>query len=306
MSQKPLVLLFEPQKGARANLGETLVSLGYAVVEATTRTEATEIVDQRRPLVVLAASTSVDQDFCRYVRQESEAHAAVVLVFPRGLRRPVAAAEALGADAGFARPISRDVFVLSLRLAERVAEARREVGMLRSRADELGERLDRIGDVRPGQRFYHFEFFKHLLIVEIRRAKRYRYPLSVCLVEIDPYRLPPGHLMARREIRSGVARAVSESIRDIDIPVYVGGERILIVLPHTPLAGAGKVARRVARLIREGMYHVGGELQSVSASIGVAGLEGTSSATFSDLIRRAQGAMKVARERGGNQVMIDG
>ena len=306
MSEKPRILLIEPQKVARANLQETLEALGYAVLEASSRAEATEVVDQQRPAVVLASSAAVDEDFCRYLRNESEAHPAVVLVFPRGHRRPVSAAQALGADAGFTRPVSRDVFHLALRLAEHAAEARREVAHLRSRADELGERLERMGDVRPGQRFYHFEFFKHLLIVEIRRAKRYRYPLSVCLLEIDPYRLPPGHLMARREIRSGVARAVSESIRDIDIPVYVGGERILIVLPHTPLAGAGKVARRVARLIREGMYHVGDELQSVSASIGAASLESAPHATFSELIRRAQNALKAAQERGGNQVVADG
>ncbi|MDY0001892.1 MAG: diguanylate cyclase [Polyangia bacterium] len=306
MSDRPRILLIEPQKPARANLLETLKGLGYLVSDVATQAEATEVVDQLMPTVVIASSAAVSEDFCRYVRMESEAQSGVVLIFPRGAERAVELAEELGADAGFAKPVSRDLFHMALRLAERVSEARRRAAQLQGRADELGERLERMGDVRPGQRFYHFDFFKHLLIVEIRRAKRYRYPLSVCLLEIDPYRLPPGHLMARREIRSGVARAVSESIRDIDIPVYVGGERILIVLPHTPIAGAGKVARRVARLIREGMYHVGDELQSVSASIGVAGLEGAPQATFSELIRRAQVALKTAQEKGGDQVATDG
>ena len=302
MSEKTRILLIEAQKNARANLLETLQGLGYEVTDVKTAAEAVEQVDGLRPEIVLASSAVVDEDFCRFVREESDAQAAVVIIFPRGTRNPAQTAIDLGADGGFSRPVSRDIFVLTLALAERIAAARRDAALLRSRADELGERLERLGDVRPGQRFYHFEFFKHLLLVEIRRAKRYKYPLSVCLVELDPYRLPPGHLMARREIRADVARAVSESIRDIDIPVYVGGERILIVLPHTPLQGASKVARRVNRLIREGMYPITdeGEEQQVTASIGVATLDITKRMSFSELIKQAQQALADAQQRGGN------
>ncbi len=299
------ILLAEPQKTARANLLSTLESLGYEVSDVKTAEEAVAELEILRPAVVLASSAVVDEDFCRFVREESDAHAALVLVFPRSTRDPVDAAVDMGADGGFSRPVSRDIFVLTLQLSQQIAAARRETARLQARTDELGARLERMGDVQPGQRFYHFEFFKHLLIVEIRRAKRYKYPLSVCLVELDPYRLPPGHLMARREIRAGVARAVSESIRDIDIPVFVGGERILIVLPHTPVEGAGKVARRVARLIREGMYPLGGEeLQSVSASIGVAGLDATKQTTFAELIKQAQKALAQAQEKGGDAVRV--
>ncbi len=302
MSEKTRILLIEAQKNARANLLETLRGAGYEVTDVKTSAEAVEQVDGLRPEIVLASSAVVDEDFCRFVREESDAQAAVVLIFPRGTRHPAQAAIDLGADGGFSRPVSRDIFVLTLALAERIADARGDAALLRSRADELGERLERLGDVRPGQRFYHFEFFKHLLLVEIRRAKRYKYPLSVCLVELDPYRLPPGHLMARREIRADVARAVSESIRDIDIPVYVGGERILIVLPHTPLQGASKVARRVNRLIREGMYPIDeeGQEQQVTASIGVATLDISKRMSFSELIKQSQQALADAQQRGGN------
>lgn len=303
MSAQIRILLIEPQRTPRENLMGTLSSMGYEVTDVASSSEAIEAVDSLLPSIVLSSSQVVDSDFCRYVRQESEAQAAVVLIFPRGTPDPARAALELGADGGFARPVSKDIFLLALKLAESLAGSRREVARLRGQADELGERLDRMGDVRPGQRFYHFEFFKHLLIVEIRRAKRYKVPLSLCLLEIDPYRLPPGHLMSRREIRAGVARAVSESIRDIDIPVYVGGERILVVLPHTALGGAVKVAKRVARLIREGMYPVGEELQNVTASIGVAGFDAATTKTFSELIRRAQQALSSAQGSGGNRVV---
>ena len=303
MAEDTRILLVEPQKTARQNLFESLESLGHDVEEAVSREEASEQLDAFLPEVVLASHSCVDLDFCTYAREVSEAHSAVVVVFPRGTKGAERKALELGGDGGFSRPISRDNFALVLGMAERIAAARRDVSQLRQQAAELGERLERLGDVRPGQRFYHYEFFKHLLLVEIRRAKRYKYPLSVCLVELDPYRLPPGHLMARREIRAGVARAVSESIRDIDIPVYVGGELILIVLPHTPMSGAKKVARRVARLIREGMYPVGDDVQHITASIGVSGLDENRRLSFSQLIREAQKALESARNKGGDRIV---
>ncbi len=303
MANHARILLIEPQKSARESLFETLESLGYDVEVATGREEAAEQVDAVEPDVVLSSHALMDSDLGNYLREVAEVPAAVVVMFPRSTKNVTQRAEELGADGGFCRPVSRDAFALVLRLAETIAAARQETSALQRRNDELGERLERLGDVRPGQRFYHYEFFKHLLLVEIRRAKRYKYPLSVCLVELDPYRLPPGQLMARRDIRAGVARAVSESIRDIDIPVYVGGERILIVLPHTPLEGAQKVARRVARLIREGMYPVGDDAQDITASIGVSGLDQTRRLSFAQLIREAQTALKSAQQEGGDAIV---
>lgn len=303
MENDARVLLIEPQKTARENLFETLVSLGYDVEVATDREEALEHVDAFQPEIVLSSHIIMDADLGGYLRLEAEVPAAVVVVFPRGTKNPDRRAAELGADGAFCRPVARDTFLVVMRMAEAIAGARQEAVELEHRVDELGQRLERLGDVRPGQRFYHYEFFKHLLLVEIRRAKRYKYPLSVCLVELDPYRLPPGQLMARREIRAGVARAVSESIRDIDIPVYVGGERILIVLPHTPVQGAKKVARRVSRLIREGMYPVGEEVEDITASIGVSGLDQNRRLSFSQLIREAQKGLDAAREKGGDAIV---
>jgi diguanylate cyclase (GGDEF)-like protein len=83
----------------------------------------------------------------------------------------------------------------------------------------------------------------------------------------------------------------------------VGGERILIVLPHTPTSGAKKVANRVARLIREGMHPVGDDVQHITASIGVSGLDVNRRLSFAQLIRDAQKALSSAQEKGGDTIV---
>lgn len=54
------------------------------------------------------------------------------------------------------------------------------------------------------------------------------------------------------------------------------------------------------RLIREGMYPLDDDLQNVTASIGVAGLDTAKRMSFSDLIKSAQKALGEAQAKGGN------
>jgi diguanylate cyclase (GGDEF)-like protein len=306
MSNESKVLLVEPQESTRLNLRQTMEGLGYEVEEAKTKDEAVPLLLSFRPEILLVSSAILSPDLCQYLREVSESALSIIVMFPRGTHQPDLRATELQADGGFTKPIAREAFTVLLQMARRMTVIRREQKQSETKADELADRLERMGDTRPGQRFYHYDFFKHLLLVEIRRAKRYKFPVSVCLLELDPYELAAEHLRYRKEIRSGVARAVSESVRDIDIPVYVGGERILIVLPHTPIAGAKKVARRISRLIREGMYPVGDEVLHVTASIGVAGLEPETQLSFAQLIKAAQTALETARTQGGDGVVAHG
>jgi diguanylate cyclase (GGDEF)-like protein len=306
MTTESRILLVEPQESTRTTLRQSIEALSYLVEAVASKREAAAALEQFQPEIILISSTQLSEDFCQYVRELAPLPAAIVVMFPKGTRQPDVRAGELTADGGFTKPIAREAFSVLLQMSHRVALLRRELAQLGHRVEELGDRLERLGDARPGQRFYHYEFFKHLLLVEIRRAKRYKFPLSVCLVEIDPYEIPAEHLMYRREIRSGVARAVSESIRDIDIPVYVGGERILVVLPHTPIIGAKKVARRISRLIREGYYPLGDDVIKVTASIGVAGLGPEGALSFSQLIKEAQAALEAARDAGGDGVIARG
>ena len=306
MTTESRILLVEPQESTRTSLHQSIEALSYVVEAVASKREAAAALEQFQPEIILISSSQLSADFCQYVRELAPQPAAIVVMFPKGTRQPEVRAAELAADGGFSKPIAREAFSVLLQMAHRVAMLRRELGQLGHRVEELGDRLERMGDSRPGQRFYHYEFFKHLLLVEIRRAKRYKFPLSVCLLEIDPYEIPAEHLMYRKEIRSGVARAVSESIRDIDIPVYVGGERILVVLPHTPIVGAKKVARRISRLVREGFYPMGEELLKVTASIGVAGISPDGQLSFSQLIKEAQSALEAAHEAGGDGVIARG
>ena len=82
-----------------------------------------------------------------------------------------------------------------------------------------------------------FELFQRALELEIKRARRYEYPLSVALfaVELEPPPPPPG---MRGILRARAGNALIHTIRDIDLATQLDHERFLVLLPYTDLAGA--------------------------------------------------------------------
>ena len=292
-------VVLESHGGARRKLETQLDRMGFQVFSCSTVEQAVERVDQDWPVLVMASVGVADADLCEYVLNVSESRPALALIVPKGKERKAAG---LPADVRLFRPYNDDTFQAAVELLKKLGVSRRREAQLERMVEERGGVLKGGGDDR--RRLYHIDFFKQLLLVEIRRAKRYGYPLSVLLLSLDPYRLPPGRLTTRRQVRSAVARAVSDSIRDIDIPVYVGQEKLLVLLPHTDVEGARKVGRRLVRQIEKGsLTHRGEEIQ-VTASIGVAGTSRGRRVSFAKLMSDARKALEEARRGGGNRVTI--
>jgi diguanylate cyclase (GGDEF)-like protein len=313
------VLLLDPQRGALQRLKKLVDGLGYATLAAEHPDDALRFASQRPDVVlisdeVLEAGESSRQ-ICRELRSINEVPAPVV-VLTAAEHAANGAAEHYGADGLLARPLKREVMAASLKAFLRVRELGEEVQKLKAELASREERLRRASHTEPFDsrtNFYHFEFFKRLLVIELRRAKRYDFPLALLLIAIDP--LPelartysPG--MAR-DISEGVALAISRSIRDIDIPVHYADNNILVMLPHTDGEGSDEVAQRIADRIKRSVYHDeasagggAGLTVRLTASIGVASFEpGTKQVSFARLIRDASLALRAAQAKGGNQVV---
>jgi diguanylate cyclase (GGDEF)-like protein len=294
----PAAVILEPHSGARRKMAGQLSEQGFEVHDTGAAEEAVELMDARRPVVVVASAAAADEDFCRYVLSVCEWRPALALVVPKGKEE-----EAAGypADTHLFRPYADETFLSVLEVLHRLGLSRRREAELERMVEERGGALRVSGGSHS--RLYHIDYFKQLLLVEIRRAKRYGYPLSLMLLSVDPYRLPPGQLTTRREVRASVAQAVSNSIRDIDIPVYVGQEKLLVLLPHTDVEGGKKVGRRLVRQISRSASQAGDAHIRVTASIGVSGTRRGRRVSFSKLMTDARKALHQARTHGGNTVV---
>jgi diguanylate cyclase (GGDEF)-like protein len=170
---------------------------------------------------------------------------------------------------------------------------------------ELRQSILPDGLVDPITRFYRFGLFKQIMLLEVKRAQRYSYPLSTVLVAFDNVYKVSGWLEQdqRRWLFAQLGQVVTSAIRDIDIPLLLAGDKVLVVLPHTPIDGATVVADRIrAQVLALPLPASLAALRlSVSAAVAATGGPG---ASFGRLIQKSIQALKEARQKGGDLVVV--
>lgn len=295
------VFIFEPQRDAREGAVAVWAEAGYEVVQAGTAEEATAILEEGARLsLVLLPATSAGNELAQYIKDFSDIRAPVVVTVRADESVPRQRADEMGAVAYLRAPFSVGAVEMLLQLAP-------ELALLRQRVDQIpeAEQGEPAAKLTTRTGFHQFEDVKDLLVVEVRRAKRYGYPLSLLLIRLDP--IPALQQIDRpelpREITGGLAVAISRSVRVIDLPIHYADDSILVFLPHTDLAGAEEVGRRIKRRIKRITYRDEALTCQLTASVGVAGVSAGDNLTFSKLIKNAASALRVAQLKGGDRVM---
>jgi diguanylate cyclase (GGDEF)-like protein len=153
----------------------------------------------------------------------------------------------------------------------------------------------------PLTQFYAFAHFKDFVFVEVKRSRRYGLPLALALVAFDPFAVQAGRPL-REQLQGGLALAIRRSLRDTDYPVQYAADRVLLLLPHTDLAGAHTVARRVCERVARSTLTFDEQVLRPTVSVGLAALAPGRELSFADLIRQAQSSLESARSAGGNRV----
>ena len=201
-----------------------------------------------------------------------------------------AAREELSADGLLVAPLARPVVVSLCRTVARLgAQAHRIAELERGRPSSTG--------------IYDYDFFKKLLLMEVKRSRRYRYPVSLALAAVDRWREVTARMAdrVRAALLADLLGVVSSAVRDIDLPLLYNGERLLVFMPHTNPAGALEVGRRIVQRVRA--WHGGAD---VTASVGIATFEGNGTMSFSTLVRAASEALLRSQQAGGDRALHAG
>ena len=151
---------------------------------------------------------------------------------------------------------------------------------------------------------YNSRHLRATLEAEVRRAERFRHPLSLIFIDVDHFKLVNdnhGHLVG-----SAVLREVGERLRGVlratDVPTRYGGDEFAIILPETSPEAALFVAKRLQEAIAAEPFARARELSlPVTASFGVATMP-DHAVTMEQLLRAADSAMYRAKQMGRNTV----
>jgi len=152
--------------------------------------------------------------------------------------------------------------------------------------------------------FLNHKFFFEQLNTEINRAQRFHSPLALIMIDIDDFKDlndAHGHPTGDYVLRS-LARIVARSVRDVDEPARYGGDEFAIILTHTDLANAGRIAARIKRSMSNHRFEYEGHKLKVTLSFGVA--EHTSPMTADRLVKHADSALYLAKAAGKNAIRL--
>jgi AmiR/NasT family two-component response regulator len=206
-------------------------------------------------------------------------------------------ATSAGADLVTTRPHDVERLAPVLLAAARLTNERRISTTAKGAEQVLRARLEELSDPEP-RGLQPFELFQRTLEVEIKRARRFEYPLSVALfaVEVPP---PPPPAGIRGILRARAGNALIHTIRDIDMATQLDHERFLVLLPYTDLTGAAHVGRRVIAAVAEHDPVVSAGRSFPPRVVGaVAGSKPGQELSFAKLMKEATRALEQARRDG--------
>ncbi|HOO45742.1 MAG TPA: GGDEF domain-containing protein [Deltaproteobacteria bacterium] len=147
----------------------------------------------------------------------------------------------------------------------------------------------------------NYRAFEEMLKAEQDRASRYDTTFSVMMIDIDHFKRindTLGHPLGDVVLKT-LSEKLTECVRKSDRVFRYGGEEFAVILPHTGLAKARKLAERI-RLTIEKMRFIAG--LHVTVSIGIC--QYNDGLTSDDLVKQADRGLYLAKNQGRNRIGI--
>ncbi|MCX8158764.1 MAG: GGDEF domain-containing protein [Candidatus Pacearchaeota archaeon] len=153
---------------------------------------------------------------------------------------------------------------------------------------------------------YNKRALHKILEQEIKRASRFRHPLTIMMIDIDffkKYNDNNGHLAGDLLLQK-VAKIIQNKIREVDSLARFGGEEFVVILPETSYENAIRIGERIRKAVANNHFP-GEEKQpnkNITVSIGLATFHGEYK-NSKHLLASADELLYQAKESGRNKII---
>jgi GGDEF domain-containing protein len=141
------------------------------------------------------------------------------------------------------------------------------------------------------------------LVEEVDRARQFRRPLGLLLVDIEDLAKSPAHQLQALEAHQALVRQLASTSLVHDIPFRMGPNQVGLILPERDWDGLYQDAESIINALKgavfvdaEGRSHQ--VLHLVGLNFGLATYQGETSGTI-DLMGAAQDSLSVSRDLAG-------
>jgi diguanylate cyclase (GGDEF)-like protein len=152
----------------------------------------------------------------------------------------------------------------------------------------------------------NYQRFQEVLDEEMYRAKRYTFPLTLLMVDLDHFKKVNdtlGHLAGDYILRE-TAELLKQSLRKSDVAARYGGEEFAVLLPETPQEGAFILAERLREKLAATRFTYGDQAVFITMSIGIAAHSPKTDSSNADLIKKADTALYRAKKERRNRCCL--
>ncbi len=286
----PAILLAEDDPVTRMLMTRFLKKAGYEVDAVGDGAEALDKMTQRYYPILVTDWEMPGMDgvaLCNAVRNmQLDGYVYALLLTARDAKEHIIAGLEAGADDYLVKPVHEPELIARLNAGRRILALEHSL-----RAANQRNRILSITDALTGA--YNRRYLMEQLPREVERCRRYAYPLSVIMFDIDHFKRindEKGHAAGDDVLQQFVSR-VQRSIRsNSDWIARYGGEEFLMVLPETEFKSGMFVAEKIRALIDSAPFVTRAGDCPVTASFGVA----ATGPSGPDLLLRVEGLIKAA------------
>jgi diguanylate cyclase (GGDEF)-like protein len=303
------ILVVEDNPIARKYLERKLKLAGYCVTSASNGREAVEAFDKKFFPIMLTDWMMPEMnglELCQKIREKpTEGYVFMVLLTARDTTEDIIQGLEAGADDYLTKPVNHAELIARINSGMRILK-------LEKNLKEANEKIKVLSVTDPLTGCFNRGYMTKKLIQELKRARRYKHPLSVIFSDIDYFKKVNdtyGH-QAGDLVLKEFAKCIMDNIRmDVDWLTRYGGEEFLIVLPETLSDSALSVAERIRENATQRVITWEGKDIKISASFGVVGLEERElemDISSEALILKADKALYQSKHDGRNRVTLFG
>lgn len=286
------ILVIDRERVVRQVLKEGLSKIGYSVQTVSSTTEGVELLKQKSFSIILTdlkvPGISGIEILKKFKQQGT--NVSIIAIVPYSSVK--IAIEALSKKQIFdyvTKPFNIKEMEMVLRRVVDRDYLLRQIGQ-----KDLYQEMAIIDGLTG---LYNRRHLDEVLLREIERAKRYRQPLALLMLDIDDFKKyndTHGHLAGDKLLKD-LAHFLLNAVRAADMVFRYGGEEFIVLLPHTFKQEAVEVAKRILNLERQKM--------PMTISIGLAYLL-DEVLSKDELIEQADSALYQAKRLGKKQICL--
>ena len=190
---------------------------------------------------------------------------------------------------------------VNIRQGDGVSVATRGIFRDITKRKEMEENLNRLATIDQLTGAYNRYRLGEILKEEVPRARRYKRPLCLLMIDIDHFKTVNdtfGHHAGDIVLKT-LSELVKGHLRQTDYWGRWGGEEFVLIAPETDASGAMGAAGKIRKLVEDHRFETVGK---VTISCGIA--ECGEADTIDTLFRKVDAALYRAKEKGRNRVEI--